>query len=154
MSTAFGTTIAFGHAERAAMALGCAAAAAASAVGLLAHGWVLTWTGEAPSWCLGIAAAAAALPAALAGWRVLPTTAWQLQSSGGAWQLRASAEPAWRSGKLEPMIDLGGWMLLRFRDVGMRRGGTWLAIDRAGAGMYWHPLRAAVFGPLGAAADG
>jgi hypothetical protein len=52
------------------------------------------------------------------------------------------------------MIDLGGWMLLRFRDLGVRRGGTWLAVDRARAGEQWHALRAAVFGPFGAAVDG
>jgi hypothetical protein len=51
-------------------------------------------------------------------------------------------------GDLAVAIDVGPWMLLRFRPEGGVRGApTWLPVQRRGLEPHWHALRCAVYSP-------
>ena len=89
---------------------------------------------------LSMLVAAAALPmfgCAVSLWRV---PAQDLRWDGQAWQLDAAP------GELSVAIDLGAWMLLRFRPEGQRRN-RWLPVQRLGLEAQWHALRCAVYSP-------
>lgn len=66
---------------------------------------------------------------------------------GNGWSLaQPGGEPV--AGQVTLMIDLGGWMLLRFRPDGAgRRGSTWLPMSERSAAGAWHALRVALHGP-------
>ena len=96
--------------------------------------WVLS-LGQLPAEpALWVAPAVAAI-----AWRCARPAQRVLSWDGQCWRLDG------REGGLEPMIDVGGWMLLRFGATGPRRGRTWVAVCRADAGPALHGLRAAVY---------
>ena len=85
-------------------------------------------------------------------WRAAPLSLrWDTQR----WHLgpadTAGHEP-W-AGELNVMIDLGPWMLLRFRPdpSSAERGARWLPVQRRGLEAQWHTLRCAVYSPRPAA---
>ncbi len=51
------------------------------------------------------------------------------------------------SGRLAVAVDLGGWMLLRFRpDASTKRFSTvWIAVQQARSQQQWHAFRCAVY---------
>ena len=51
------------------------------------------------------------------------------------------------SGQLAVAVDLGGWMLLRFRpDASTKRFSTaWIAVQQTGSQQQWHAFRCAVY---------
>ena len=90
-----------------------------------------------------IALAAAALGGAVAGgavWRLSPPHPVTLQWDGAVW----SADG--RPGGVTVMLDLGAWMLVRFR---AQPGGPvhWLPLPDREVGAARHALRAALFSP-------
>jgi hypothetical protein len=130
-----------GWTERAACAIVGAATAAAVAAWLgshlaadTSHGW--------PS--LASAILAAIVGGGLA-WRWTPRLAGRIAWHDGRWTLQCDREPA-LEGSLRPMLDLGSWLLLRFRPLSPGRT-RWLGIGRGSAGSAWHPLRATLFAP-------
>jgi hypothetical protein len=106
-----------------------------SAVANLA-GWMLlrVETGTALAWLLG--ALAAVLTAAVAARESVPG---DLTWNGERWQW------AGREGSARVMVDLHGWMLLRFDPTkGPRR---WIAASRRSSSGGWAALRAALYSP-------
>lgn len=100
-----------------------------------------------PGWLVPWVALMVGLPAAWVVWRRAARAVVTLDWQGGAWRLAdcgdlAQCEP----GRVEPMIDLGRWMLLRFRasETGWVR---WFVADAEQAGSNWHALRAALYRP-------
>ena len=67
---------------------------------------------------------------------------WSLRS-----RLTANADPV--AGEVSVAIDLGAWMLLRFRPLNASRWRrpTWLPVQRRGIEPRWHALRCAVHAP-------
>lgn len=131
--------------------LGAAVLLALSASGLTA--WL---AGHAGAGSTG--AGMAVVIAAMAGIGVAPyyqqlgrdRRARQLRWDGQDWWLGTMAGDELR-GALQPTIDLGAWMLLRFdagpwRPTGVRRV-QWLALRRRQQPAAWHPLRCAVYCP-------
>ena len=109
------------------------------------------WAG-AQLWGAGpwVALAAVALGLAAAAWagRALAAPAQQLVWDGAVWQLRpAGSEPL--SGQALLMLDLGGWMLVRFAPAGAGpwRDGRWLPLSHRDAGAAWQALRVALHAP-------
>ena len=97
--------------------------------------WVLLWLGLGPApaalaACVGAAVAAGAM----AAWQA-PKPA-SLRWDGAQWSVDGDA------GEVVTMLDLGGWMLLRWRAPAAAR---WLALSAAEAGGAWHGLRAALY---------
>jgi hypothetical protein len=62
---------------------------------------------------------------------------------GVAWCLRPDGAEA-QPGRARPMLDLGGWLLVRF-DPAASRGSHWLALARSDAPAGWPALRAALY---------
>lgn len=95
----------------------------------------------------GVVLALLALGAAAA--RVAPVS---LRWDGQLWHLgppgSAGHEPD--SGRLQVVIDLGPWLLLRFEpaESGWRTPARWLPAQRLGLETRWHALRCAVYSPL------
>lgn len=101
-------------------------------------------------WAMGLGAAAGAL-ALVVAWRSMADAAWLLTSRHPDWFVAPAAHPsAMRQGVVDPMMDIGGWVLLRFREVQGRRD-VWLSASAPQLGSGWHPLRAALFRPDGVA---
>jgi hypothetical protein len=129
------------------------------------------------AWRSGVLALVLAAAAALGAWIAAPdnvhplrirlavAAAGALLLAGGASRLRCrSASLRWdttkwhlgpastkgeepHSGRLAVAIDLGAWMLLRFRHDGAagRRRSMWLPVQRRGLESQWHALRCAVY---------
>lgn len=122
-----------------------------AALGLAA---MATWliTRERP---IGLAAmiAAAFAAAVSVGWAVslLQAPAVGLRWDGQFWHLDVpAATPSEATpGDLRVVIDLGPWMLLRFRaaEPGRRSPAVWLPVQRRGLEAQWHALRCAVYSP-------
>ena len=57
------------------------------------------------------------------------------------------------TGELNVVVDLGPWMLLRFRPDAQSNQGAlrWLPVQRLGLEAQWHTLRCAVYSPRPAA---
>jgi hypothetical protein len=74
---------------------------------------------------------------------------------GQGWSLKSpllvNADPV--AGDISIAIDLGAWMLLRFRPVNASRWSLpiWLPVQRRGIEPQWHALRCAVHAPRPAA---
>ena len=80
-----------------------------------------------------------------AGWRLAPREPRTLAWRQGQWTLcRRAAAPC--EGTVQVKLDLGGWMLLRFRPTA-DSAASWLAVSDHDAGLAWHPLRATLFAP-------
>jgi hypothetical protein len=91
----------------------------------------------------------AALLAAVSAVQLKPV---DLRWDGRAWHLgAATGEPV--AGALHVMLDLGGWMLLRFKPDAWSFAATWLPIQRRGLEAPWHALRCAVYAARPAAPD-
>ena len=80
-----------------------------------------------------------------------------LRWDGQHWHLgrAVASDAAALAGELGVAIDLGPWMLLRFRPLapGRRRAPTWLPVQRRGLEAQWHALRCAVYSPRPPAAE-
>jgi hypothetical protein len=87
----------------------------------------------------------AAAVAAAAGWAAASRACGSIHWHRQRWTLHPEGG-APLDGTLAAELDLGSWMLLRFRpaDGG---GSAWLAVARAEAGSGWHALRATLFMP-------
>lgn len=150
VAPAFSLTLQTRARERALLVLWCALAGGVSAAWLALHAWPLAAGRPALDGLALAAALAAGLPAAWGGWRATAAAPRRLTWDDGNWTCTAAddelAAPA--AGRLEPMIDLGVWMLLRFRSAGPPQT-RWLVADATRAGAAWHPLRAVLFQPAG-----
>ena len=70
-----------------------------------------------------------------------------LRWTGSAWVLRRHPASDERVGTVTVALDLGSWMLLRFRSEPPRAPTTWLPVQRRGLDGDWHALRCAVHAP-------
>ena len=127
---------------------------------LTAAGWLVGQEGLA-----GVAKGAAmAVVAALAwglGLSLMRLPARRLSWDGQCWALldlaAGGTEPV--AGDISVAIDLGPWMLLRFRPIAsspwrQSMQSMWLPVQRRGIEPQWHALRCAVYSPHAAdAAD-
>jgi hypothetical protein len=134
--------------ERVLVSLWSAVSLAAFAAWLASHGWATVRPDTMPAWVPALAASVSGVLAAAAAWVCgrgeRATLAW----SRGSWLLTRPAPDAPATpGSLALMLDLGPWMLLRFRAVD-RRASRWFCIDESAAGPAWHALRAAVYRPV------
>jgi len=114
-------------------------------------GWALASAGTGGGM---LAAAAAGLATAWLAGRWLRSPPARLGWDGARWSLQQAGGPA-LPGRAEVQIDLGIWMLLRFRPEGAgARADRWLALGHRHAGAAWHGARVALFAtpPLGARA--
>ncbi len=101
-----------------------------------------------------IAAALTAVSLLALGASLARTPAVGLRWDGRNWHLGPpSGEPV--SGDLSVAIDLGPWMLLRFRPAASnaRPRVVWLPAQRRGLESQWHALRCAVYSPRPAPAE-
>ena len=94
-------------------------------------------------------AALALLPLA---WSLARTRAVQLGWDGQGWTVQSvplAAGVAPTAGDIAVAVDLGLWMLLRFRPHTRSRWSLpqWLPVQRRGVEAKWHGLRCAVFSP-------
>jgi hypothetical protein len=115
---------------------------AAAAGGSLAA-WAGLHGGLALAAAGAVASAAAVLAGALGWYRARPQPA-ELRWDGQCWSLGGSA------GQVDVMIDLGAWMLLRFRPAAAGAA-RWLPVPDAGP--MRHGLRAALFSRASGTAD-
>ena len=123
----------------------------AGAAGLSMQLLLAAGADDPAAWGVCAAVLAGAAAGAIA-WRTCPVNAWHIEWQGQACRLSPLAGSAAAcEGQLRPMIDLGSWLLLRFRatDGGCER---WLTASARRMGQGWHPLRAALFRPDGALA--
>jgi len=127
-----GVTCSCGGAWRAVQALLAGGAAAAFA------GWAVLLAAAGAALALPAAGGAAAVAAA-AMWRRPRPRPVSLRWDGERWLADGHA------GEVNVMLDLGGWMLLRWRPAAGRP--LWLALPAAEAGPAWPALRAALFSP-------
>lgn len=80
-------------------------------------------------------------------WWAMPTWHWHLEWQGSTCRLTPVDDPAGAAeGAVHPMLDLGGWMLLRFNPADGRPV-RWLAASARQLGPGWHGLRSALFRP-------
>jgi hypothetical protein len=98
--------------------------------------WALLHAGLAGGAAAGSAALTAAVAAAIVtrASRPRPLT---LQWDGESWRIDGAP------GEVDVMIDLGRWLLLRFRPPA--GAALWLPVPAAEAGPAWHALRAALY---------
>ena len=87
--------------------------------------------------------------------KVCPT---ELCWDGQCWSVRNPRSGSHEAvpGEISVAIDLGAWMMLRFRPLNSSRwvGTTWLPVQRRGIEPHWHALRCALYSPrIPAAAD-
>jgi len=105
--------------------------------------WLLARSEPPP--LLGLVAwvvATLAVPALAASLMRMPPIT--LRWDGQQWWVEANA------GEIDVALDLGGWMLLRFRPIsaaGHKRSPQWLPVQRQGLEAHWHALRCAVYSP-------
>jgi hypothetical protein len=85
---------------------------------------------------------------------LMKAPATSLRWDGRTWHLTDAVSDS-VSGDLIVTIDLGAWMLLRFKpDAATPRArDTWLPVQRRGLEAQWHALRCSVYSPQPAAAD-
>ena len=109
---------------------------------MLLAAWLLRLSGRADSAAACVFAMAGLVVGGLALWR-LSGRPRVLRWDGTDWQLDITPG-AVLAGQAAVMIDLGGWMLLRFQAAA---GGpvSWLPVSRRRSPHEWHGLRAALF---------
>ena len=125
-------------------------------LGLLACASTLAWcvsgTEAKPGW-VWLLAILLTVTLVLGGFLATRTPWMSLRWDTQTWRLgpvATAGEEPW-SGQLAVVIDLGAWMLLRFRHTDPTRGRRfvqpqqWLAVQRAGRASSWHALRCAVY---------
>jgi hypothetical protein len=74
-----------------------------------------------------------------------------LRWDGQAWYLGDATSDA-VPGELGVMLDLGAWMLLRFKPLPSGKV-VWLPVQRRGLEAEWHALRCAVYASRSARPD-
>ncbi len=95
------------------------------------------------SWLLATLLGALVLGIAVSLWRTRP---FDLHWDGERWHLAEGTDA--QPGELAVALDLGPWLLLRFRTH--PRGPTrWLPVQRRGLEAQWHALRCAVHATAG-----
>jgi hypothetical protein len=149
---AFDLTLQLGRRERVLLSVWCGLSAGTLVAWLVLHGWMIGSESPVPPWLAPVAALLSALPAAALGWSASRGHALLIGWNDGVWRCASpgdNAPPV--AGLLEPMIDLGVWMLLRFRSTEPVRT-RWLVADASQAAGRWHDLRAALFQPAATAA--
>ena len=97
-------------------------------------------------------ASVAAVLVIVSSWSLVRIPAVRLLWDGERWQLSANGSPGRDAtdGELRLMLDLGIWMLLRFRAAdGQVRGPRvrWLPVQRGGLEPQWSALRRALYSP-------
>jgi len=119
--------------------------------------WAVAAPQGRPVWILllGTASLAAAIGLSASLSAVVPLT---LRWDGQGWTLGPAA-PAGNEpwpGDVTVCIDLGNWMLLRFRhrSSGRLPKVTWLPVQRRGQPAQWHALRCALYSTRPAAVRG
>lgn len=148
---AFELTVALSAAERLALALlGCVVAGA-----LATWVWTHAQAAAGPTgggWWPGVVAVAGVCAlGAWAGWRAAPDVRGTIGWRQGQWTWVETGGGDVHDGALEPVLDLGSWLLLVFKS---RSGASWwLTAGRGRAGVAWHPLRCALFAPGGIAVE-
>jgi hypothetical protein len=77
-----------------------------------------------------------------------PVPAFALQWDTQVWQLEPEQAGGQKplAGRVEVAIDLGNWMLLRFRPAAAPRQAVWLPMQRQGHEADWQALRRTVYG--------
>jgi hypothetical protein len=115
------------------------------------------------SWWRTAALGFVAVAALGLGASLLRRKAVTLHWDGGRWHVGTAGSTGGehRPGTLSATVDLGVWMLLRFRadsEGGSGAAVTWLPVQRRGMEPQWHALRCAVYSPrpvpdAGAVAD-
>ena len=88
----------------------------------------------------------------LLAWSLARSRSVRLAWDGQGWTLECAALPpgaAPTAGELSVAIDLGPWMLLRFRPTAAARWSAprCLPVQRRGIEAQWHGLRCAVYSP-------
>jgi len=147
VATAFGLTLRLAPRDRALLAAWVALSVSVFAVWLAALGWMAWTPAPMPSWLAPLVVVSFGLPAAWWTRRRAVGEVALLHWREGAWYLAAPDDPERRDGgRVEPMIDLGGWMLLRFRSDESKLE-RWFVADPAQAGSTWHDMRAALYRP-------
>ena len=110
--------------------------------------WLVTRDDELPGWS-GMLLTASALVGVLGGVDLLRRRPIVLRWDAQRWHV---TDPCLGAGPIEVselrvVLDLGGWMLLRFRGdappTALRRG--WIPVQRRGIEPHWHALRCAVY---------
>jgi hypothetical protein len=102
--------------------------------------WASAWAelGEAAMFA---AVLTTATLAALLGWALLRQPRGELEWSGQRWSF-LTAEGLRIEGRLDAAVDLGSWMLLRFRPPAASR---WIAVSRGARAAAWSAFRAALY---------
>lgn len=83
-------------------------------------------------------------------WRALRRPTLRLGWDGERWWLAPEGEAEAQAGELAVALDLGAWILLRFRaapNAAVRRRQVWLPLQRTGLEADWHALRCALYSP-------
>ena len=129
---------------RVGLCLLCAAAAAAPLA------WSMLWLRMPPGAALG-GGVAVALGTAGMLWQRLDHGTVALAWDGAQWWLQGRGDVQPHAGRMQLMIDLGTWVLLRFMPApapaaqpGAR--GHWLALSQTRHRPHWHALRCALHG--------
>jgi hypothetical protein len=124
---------------------------ASSAAAMLSW-WVAEWLGWSTSAAIAVMGAAAPLAWIGAGTALsrLPVT---LDWNGRQWTWAAPPAAA-EDGEIGVAMDLGPWLLLRFRPTRAPRRSRWIALQRGGLEAPWHALRCALYSPRPAAETG
>jgi hypothetical protein len=127
-------------------ALACASLSAACGLA-----WALSWAAP-EAWLSRLAVVSAAAGAASVVWFLLrrrAAAAGLLTWDGVCWQW-APAAGGPRPGRVQVMIDIGPWLLLRFIPVGAPGPAVWVAISRGAAAGQWAAWRATLYAPRSA----
>jgi hypothetical protein len=95
--------------------------------------WVLAHAAASPAPALGVLAGVGAL-----AWRLTATQHFRLAWDGDCWTVDGVP------GRLDVMMDLGGWLLLRLRPTAAGHS-RWAAVTAREAGPALHGLRVAAY---------
>ena len=128
---------------------------------LTSAGWLIGQEGLA-GLAKGVAMLAVAALLWVLGLSLMRLPARRLSWDGQCWTLLDLTAGGTESvaGDVSVALDLGPWMLLRFRPVAgsawwqsmQSMHSTWLPVQRHGIGPQWHALRCAVYSPRAAKA--
>jgi hypothetical protein len=95
-----------------------------------------------PGWAVALTAALAALAGVALGGRLVGAHTGTLRWDGAAWSWQPPGAAQALAGRIEVMVDLGPWMLLRLRSA--EAGTVWLPLAQDACGPVWRALRAAL----------